>query len=947
MEGIEYYIPILLTLIAGGIYFWLSKKKSFDEELSLCLDCMSTPIEYLASFRNLSQRFSAEKQQAFQEQYASLYRDADKFLNDIRIKTTKLDIQPLKQFHNEYQHIDVIAKTNNELYDAKQQVEASIDKVHKDYAALFSGENYLAESSLVDFRESSQPLFVAIRPCYEQLKPYLSATHAQYCAEFINNYHRLDDDKKAYNERYVESERLKHKEYFDTVLQYPLSDQQRDAIIRAEDNCLVISAAGSGKTSTMEGKIRYLVEKKGIDPAKLLTITYTRKAANSLTQRLGMPTLKCLTFHKFSLDLIGEATGIKPSICDDNVVKDIVYQRLLKQPDFLKSVNTYLFDHLRPTLKEFDFDDNPAKYIAEAKKRSRNSTLPDMDGHYVNCDSDEERKLADLMAKNGIPFRHEEPYHIQVADYNHRQYYPDFSIYFHDGTMWRRLFLEHFGIDEEGNVPKRFGDGTDEGWMKANRRYREGIEWKRKIHQENNTVLIETTSADFMRGDVEEVLLRQLRQYGVPIRPLTDQQLYTAMTQSSQKMSEAVSKLIATFITLMKGKCVTIPDVLMEMNPSSQYFQRDRDIIINIITPYLIEYNKVLKERNEIDFTDAILKAAECCADGCPHRFDYILIDEFQDISIDRYKLLQALRTRNPLTKLFCVGDDWQSIYRFSGSDMALFQQFSDFFGFTEECRLENTFRFFEPMITKSSTFIMKNPSQRKKKVVNPLPGTTNLDFVAYSNDDDVPATVANIIEQIPASKNIAILGRYGFEINTLISPLFRIEEAQDYQHVLYKGRKIEYLTVHKSKGLEADYVILLSCNSGTYGFPSTISDDHVLTHVLSASDRYEFGEERRLFYVAITRAKQKMWILYQKSNPSIFIEEFQQPEVDNHDRCPLCGAPRKMVKQGTSKNGTPYKFYICSNKDVGCRYSETVFDESPRPNHFTYTNVSRPRYRG
>lgn len=930
MKTIAYYAVIIFILFVAGIFLWIKTKKSFNTRLANQLKNIDSPNNFLAPFRNISKRITTEDCQAFKKDYLSLFNEADKLLLDPRIKATKLDIQPLKQFHHDYLHLNDLFKTNNKLFDIKTRVESTIDKAHQEYALMFNGDNYLAESTLSAYIDSYLPLHLSLSAHLRQLAPYLAPQHAQYCTEFVDTFTRLNDDKKEYNTRFVANEKLRQKDYFDTALQYPLSDQQRDAIICAEDNCLVISAAGSGKTSTMEGKIKYLVERKGIDPSHLLIITYTRKAANSLTMRLGMPTLRCVTFHKFALDLIGKATGAKPTICDDSVIKDIVYYRLLKQPDFLKSVNKYLFDDLNPTLKEFDFEENPARYIAEAKKRSRISTLPDMDGNYVNCDSDEERKLADIMAKNGILFRHEEPYHLQVADINHRQYKPDFSIYFHDGTMWRKLYLEHFGIDKKGNVPKRFGDGTDKGWIDANQRYHEGIVWKRKLHRDNNTILIETTSANFLEGNVEEVLLGQLRHYGVPIRPLTDQQLYTAMTQSSQKISETVSKLIATFITLMKGKCTTIPEVLMNINPSSQYFQRDRDIIINIITPYLIEYNKVLKERNEIDFTDAILKAAECCKDGCPYRFDYILIDEFQDISIDRYKLLQALRTQKPLTKLFCVGDDWQSIYRFSGSDMALFQQFSDYFGFTEECRLENTFRFFEPMISKSSDFIMKNPLQRKKKVVNPLQGTTDLDIKPYDNDDNVPAIVANIIDQIPSDKSIAILGRYGFEINTLISTFFRLDEAQEYQHIIYKGREIDYLTVHKSKGLEADYVILLSCNSGTYGFPSTISDDHVLNHVLSASDRYEFGEERRLFYVAITRSKQKTWILYKKHNPSIFIEEFEKPVIDESEKCPLCGAPRKMVKQGTSKTGSPYKFYVCTNKDVGCRYSETVFEDNP-----------------
>lgn len=253
-------------------------------------------------------------------------------------------------------------------------------------------------------------------------------------------------------------------------------------------------------------------------------------------------------------------------------------------------------------------------------------------------------------------------------------------------------------------------------------------------------------------------------------------------------------------------------------------------------------------------------------------------MDEFQDISIDRYNFLKALREGNPPAKLYCVGDDWQSIYRFSGSDMALFSQFSDYFGPTEINRIETTYRFGEPLISLSSKFIQRNETQLRKNIRSFSPQVkTELQFCDYEKRDYCNV-IGKLVASIPSEKSIFLLGRYSFDDYYLS---FMYKSVRDGNRFFYfiGDRKIEFLTAHKSKGLEADYVIILQCNKDTYGFPSLISDAPVLNYVLTKSDQYPYGEERRLFYVAITRAKIKTYVLYDKRFPSIFVDEFLHPE--------------------------------------------------------------------
>lgn len=317
----------------------------------------------------------------------------------------------------------------------------------------------------------------------------------------------------------------------------------------------------------------------------------------------------------------------------------------------------------------------------------------------------------------------------------------------------------------------------------------------------------------------------------------------------------------------------------------------------------------------------------------CPD-YDYILVDEFQDISLDRYRFLQSLRRTRPLTKLFCVGDDWQSIYRFAGSDISLFKQFPKYFGYTKECRMETTYRFGNPCVERSSRFILTNHEQ-KEKAVRPFSADvrTDLQFFPASGSGGMALRVKEILAALPKESSVYLLGRYGSDVNSLDGDFAVHYGADGKMIVSYGGRKMVFMTVHQSKGLESDYVILLNCNGGTRGFPSEIADSPVLNYVLSEPDSFEFSEERRVFYVAITRAKKCTYVLYDFEKPSPFISEFvsgvgkeikTKQDIPESERCPLCHCGRRiLVKKGKAVNGNPYYVYACSNESYGCDYRE------------------------
>ena len=464
----------------------------------------------------------------------------------------------------------------------------------------------------------------------------------------------------------------------------------------------------------------------------------------------------------------------------------------------------------------------------------------------------------------------------------------------------------------------------------------------------------------------------------MPVKERSSEELYRLLISRSKKLERSVFNLIQSFVMLAKSNGKD----LNALQNEAHFGQHKRELFIlqNIIIPYAKHYEEMKTKRGEIDFTDAIIQAAALCHKGLWRKYKYILVDEFQDISVDRYKFLLALRNEYPQTKLFCVGDDWQSIYRFSGSDMSLFYNFEEYFGFTEKCKIETTYRFHAPVIQRSSEFIQRNPEQLKKNIHSPKPPLyselfenhvvevknsdngkelyidgklttptkdlvaeirrawkaypqTFLDFVPCMGDKGTLEQVKRLLTTIPLNESVIVIGRYNYDARSLGFDFNPSQENLERITVSIDGRSIQFMSCHAAKGLEADHVLLINCNQGMYGFSSLIEDDPLLDFVLSKQDQFEYAEERRLFYVAITRAKKHMYVLYDAEHPSTFVEEFTPSLQPGQYKCPIC-MEGEVVKraEGTSKNGQPYTFYACNNQAAHCDYHIMMFGRHEHP---------------
>ena len=747
--------------------------------------------------------------------------------------------------------------------------------IPSDLNSTFSGK-IISATQEKDFVNHYKPHFQEAYSLVKKLEDF-NITPSETIFKFISDFGAINRLVKQHNEGIITFLLDTHKEFFDHCLKYPLDKQQRRSIVSEEENCLVVSSAGSGKTSSIVGKVKYLTEIKKINPQNILLISYTNKAAAELTERMGIAGLRGYTFHKLALDIIGQTTGQKPSIYENTDALFVkIYHELLNDKKFKKSVIEYFIDYQTPE-KEWEKRKNERRQqLSEQKEVRLKATFPDMDGKTVYVRSEQEQKICFALSSLSVKFRYEEPYEHPLVDEMHSQYKPDFSIYFEQGGETKRIYLEHFGVDEHGLVPIWFAKDRGITYEEANQKYNDGITWKKAAHEKFGTKLLTTSSADFHYSDIREKLKTLLEKADVSIQEKTDAELYDMVLPPNSKHEKAFIRLVVTFVTLIKSSCKSVDEVLRQTKNAGD--ERSTFIIKNIFQPVYKRYIEELANINQIDFTDAILQATDICRSSHPVKYDYIIVDEFQDISVDRYNFLKVLREGNPPAKLYCVGDDWQSIYRFSGSDMALFNQFSDYFGQTEINKIETTYRFGEPLVSLSSQFIQRNEAQIKKNIhpFNPQV-KTELQFCDYERRDYCNV-IGQLVASIPLDKSVFLLGRYSFDDYYLSFMYKSVKEGNRFFYII-GDRKIEFLTVHKSKGLEADYVIILQCNKDTYGFPSLVSDDPVLNYVLTKSDQYPYGEERRLFYVAITRAKVKTYILYDRRFPSVFVDEFLHPE--------------------------------------------------------------------
>lgn len=336
-----------------------------------------------------------------------------------------------------------------------------------------------------------------------------------------------------------------------------------------------------------------------------------------------------------------------------------------------------------------------------------------------------------------------------------------------------------------------------------------------------------------------------------------------------------LEKLISTFIRLLKCNNYNLSSFSKFLRQSKKniFSYRHEKIFLIIALNIYILYLNYLKENNEIDFDDMIIRATkEIQKNGVKKNYKYIIIDEYQDTSYIRFKLIKEILNYTNAS-LMVVGDDFQSIYRFTGCDLSLFLNFKKYFSESKIMKIQNTYRNSQELIKIAGDFVMKNKKQIHKNLKSNKHIEYPIRLIYYKN---IKYTFIKLILKIynETNKPILVLGRNNKDINLIIDNKNFIIENDNIIYLKNKNINIKYLTVHKSKGLEEENVIIINLENKFLGFPNKIKDSKILRFVTENSDKYPFSEERRLFYVALTRTKNHVYLLIPNSNESIFIQE-------------------------------------------------------------------------
>lgn len=718
-----------------------------------------------------------------------------------------------------------------------------------------------------------------------------------------------------------------YEKLFDSVLKTPLTYRQKTAVILNEKRNLVVAGAGTGKTTTIVVKVLYLVKSGICEENKILVLAFGKKAQEELSERLkalGLHKVNVKTFHALGRSIIGDAYKKIPVMSDlstqesklaefiDDTLRDLFHNNKdvfesLVEFNLFNEFETYEKSKNRILKTEYDYE----QWLF-------NNKLITINNEEVKSYS--ELRLANYLFLQGIAYEYEAQ-HEKEEIYN-----PDFKL------INENIYIELWGIDENGDTAPHINKDD----------YLEEMENKKEFHKKEKTKLIEIFYHEMREKNWKEIINEKLKKFKIKRNTLNKKQIEEALFRldEGQKLINKY-KLYISFLNLYKSNVTLTIDKLREKTNGD-----DRsEIFLDIFEALYNKYQSRLKIEGTIDFQDMINKATQAIKnEDFKNPWDYIIIDEFQDFSWDQYRFVNnllhqsgkdkksflGLNDKMQGPKLYCVGDDWQAIYRFRGADYNLMVDYRKFLGIKRwllnsytRIELDETFRFNDQLAHTSEKFILENKNQINKKLRTAEKRHEPAVFLYWSpdsTDDKILDWLSKHADQKEyKKKNLMILYRYGFH-----KPNNRIVKQINERWSV--NGNVEYNTCHGAKGLESDIVLLIDLHSGKHGFPSTKEDDPLIDLLLVKKENHAFAEERRLFYVALTRAKYETHLLCDSGSVSEFAKELNEQEkyktisienFDDNKECPLCDQGYIVKKYNSKKKSY---FHSC-NKFPQCDF--------------------------
>ncbi len=699
------------------------------------------------------------------------------------------------------------------------------------------------------------------------------------------------------------------------ILLSELSPKQKEAVISEHNRLLVLAGAGSGKTKTLIQKTLFLIFEKSVDPSQILAITFTKNAANEMLDRLilaadesgkykgiifdkklpyyvkmekrreyikkypWLSNITIKTFHSLCYSIIRKY-GSKEFDNRFKIVDDKVYDEEIdirhKAPESPKQI---LHKAIKEVCEDIEYLLNLKRYILdfyidEHRKRMHARGYKEFEKPYTALDgrqvrSKSERYIADWLYIHNIDYDYEPE--IAISGF---QFKPDFYIPQAD------LYLEHLS------------------------NFSSGIKYKEDEFKYADKLLIKTYEP--MTKDIKEfynALDRSiLARISQNIKKDAALSVEAEFNNYFKQLDEFVSMLIAA-IDKIKVENFNLEEIFDKAK--NDQHERVREFY-ELAKPLIEKYEKYCTNKSYMDFNDLIIRAIrlfknnEGIKNMFRDKFKYILVDEFQDVNTLQVRLLNYLLTHD--TQLFCVGDDWQSIYGWRGAELDYIVNFKKHFENPFIIKLDINYRSSDTIV-RASNEVIKNNKYRIEKEINSInkEGKKIYLYCSQKEEEDGVEIVAKKVHQLHqngyAKEDILILYRRSVAARPYI---FRLKGLAAFR------------TIHAAKGLEAKVVFIIGLTAGIYGFPQVWESDRILQIIKPSNFELLMEEERRLFYVAITRAKEELFLISEIGNESQFIKEIPGEFIDRNNFLILNIKDLQKPKCPSCKKGIDESFNFC-----------------------------------
>ena len=787
--------------------------------------------------------------------------------------------------------------------------------------------------------------------------------------DLYHQYEHIDEIVCKMNDTYVDVKLVEEKDYLDSILReidpaIYLDEDQRRVVLSDEDYSLVVAGAGAGKTTTIAAKVKYLVEKQGINPEQILVISFTNKAVNELRDKINRGlNIPCpiATFHATGNAILHKNNSEQLNIADESklyfCVQNYFRENILRDEGVVNSLILFFASYFDAPYEGDDIN-HFFNHMANANYATMRSELDDFKEEIIDrrnrkkttiqneiVRSVQEVEIANFLYLNSIDYTYEPIYKYNIIMAK-KPYTPDFMIWQGEHAA----YIEHFGITENG---ENFLYDKEE--LKA---YKEAINDKVKLHRQHNTELIYTFSSYNDGENISSHLESELIKHGFELKRRSNEEIVKKLVASEE--NKYINRLIFLVINFIRNFKVNGYDEGDFAKLSLKTGNVRTKLFLDIAHACFLEYKQFLVVNHAVDFGDMINESVRVLKEAKDMKqkldFKYLIVDEYQDISRQRFDLVKAFSEVTD-AKIVAVGDDWQSIYAFSGSDITLFTHFEETMGYAKLMKIVRTYRNSQEIIDIAGNFIQKNTAQINKSLISPKHIEEPVIIYTYDSTMKDPKsdrrsganyamayTVQTVLGQIieynrqegkeRKKANILLLGRFNFDGERLTrSGLFEyINRGSKIKSVKYPWLDITFMTAHASKGLGYDNVIVINGQNATYGFPSKIEDDPVLSLVVREDRSIQYAEERRLFYVAMTRTKNRVFFIAPEKNPSEFLLEIkkeyknvflrgpwseEKPAALGKRTCPICGFPLQLKY----KSSYGLRLYICTNEPEICDF--------------------------